>query len=86
LTADELRATAQRIVTARKHFNIVAGWTPAEDTLPARFLNQPLADDARAALSADRLAAQIEAYNAVRGWTADGWLPEEQTADVMDRA
>ena len=33
---------AQRIVTAKKLFNIREGWTPAEDTLPPRFLSQAL--------------------------------------------
>ena len=28
VTADELRATARRIVTAKKHFNILCGWQP----------------------------------------------------------
>ena len=31
--------TARRIVAAKKLFNIRAGWTPAEDTLPARFFD-----------------------------------------------
>ena len=48
VTADELRETAARIVTAKKRFNILAGWTPAEDTLPDRMLRQPLPEDARA--------------------------------------
>ena len=74
VTADELRATAARIVTAKKRFNIRAGWTPAEDTLPDRILNQPLPEDARAQLSPARLSALVEAYNLERGWTADGWL------------
>lgn len=79
-TADELRETARRIVTAKKQFNILAGWTPAEDTLPARFLNQALPDDPAASLSRERLAGLIAAYNAARGWTEDGWLSAEQTA------
>src|SRR5439155_9197243 len=37
VTADELRTAARRIVTAKKLFNIREGWTPEEDTLPARF-------------------------------------------------
>ena len=36
-TADELRETAKRIVAAKRRFNLLAGWTPAEDTLPERF-------------------------------------------------
>ena len=42
VTADELAVTAERIVTARKLFNIRAGWTPDEDTLPKRFLNESI--------------------------------------------
>lgn len=75
VTADELRATAARIVDAKKQFNIRAGWTPAEDTLPDRILNQPLPDDAKAQLSPERLAKLVEAYNLERGWTSEGWLP-----------
>ena len=74
-TASELRATAQRIVTLKKRFNILAGWTPAEDTLPDRMLQEHLPDDARAALSTERLAALVQAYNVARGWTPEGWLP-----------
>ncbi len=76
VTADELRKTARRIVTAKKEFNIRAGWTPAEDTLPERMLRQPLPDDTKAQLSPERLQAMIEAYNVARGWTPDGYLQE----------
>jgi len=71
--ADALRATAQRIVTAKKEFNIRAGWTPAEDTLPERILRTPLPDDTRAQLSPERLQALVEAYNIARGWSRDGY-------------
>lgn len=74
VSANELRDTAARIVTAKKRFNIRAGWTPAEDTLPDRILHQPLPEDARAQLSPERLAALVEAYNQCRGWTADGYI------------
>ncbi len=32
----ELRATARRIVLAKRAFNLREGWTPADDWLPAR--------------------------------------------------
>jgi aldehyde:ferredoxin oxidoreductase len=76
-TADELRATARRIVDAKKLFNIRAGWTPAEDTLPERFFTQPLADDATASLDRGQFRAAIAAYNTARGWTPEGWLNAE---------
>jgi aldehyde:ferredoxin oxidoreductase len=81
ITHDELRATAERIVAAKKYFNTRAGWTPAEDTLPERFLSQSLADDARASLSREQLAAAVTAYNLARGWTAEGWLPPAVAAE-----
>src|SRR5262249_46115218 len=42
VSADELRHTAKRIVTAKKLYNLREGWTPAEDTLPKRFLSEGL--------------------------------------------
>ncbi len=75
MTGDELRETAARIVTAKKRFNILAGWTPAEDTLPDRMLREVLPEDARAQLSQERLAGLVQAYNEARGWTPEGWLP-----------
>ncbi|HSQ03152.1 MAG TPA: aldehyde ferredoxin oxidoreductase family protein, partial [Burkholderiales bacterium] len=34
VTAGELRETARRIVAAKREVNLLAGWTPEEDTLP----------------------------------------------------
>lgn len=83
-TADELRETAQRIVTAKKWYNIRQGWTPAEDTLPKRFLSESLTDGASrgATLSEKRLRSLIRAYNLARGWSDDGWVPEEQLKEL----
>ncbi|QDU36502.1 putative oxidoreductase YdhV [Maioricimonas rarisocia] len=81
--ADELTRTSERIVTAKKWFNIRQGWTPAEDTLPRRFLTQPLADGPGigVTLSEETLRQQIRAYNLARGWTPDGWVPEQLLVD-----
>ena len=74
-TAAEIQNTAGNIVTAKKQFNIQAGWTPAEDTLPARFLTTALGDDRRAVLSRKRLESLVSAYNVERGWSPDGQIP-----------
>ena len=55
VTCQELRQTAQRIVTAKKRFNILAGWTPAEDTSAAAYVAGGIPEDARANLSPARL-------------------------------
>ncbi len=68
VNAEELRETARRIVAAKREFNTLAGWTPAEDTLPERFLNAPLPDDAAASLSRERLDELVSEYHRQRGW------------------
>src|SRR5262249_54283856 len=71
---DELRTTARRIVTAKKLFNMREGWTPAEDTLPARFLGQglPLGAGKDATLPRQRLEEMVRAYWRARGWGEEG--------------
>ncbi len=68
VSADELRDTARRIVSAKRQFNLLAGWTPAEDTLPERFLSAPLPDDPAANLSRERLEDLVSEYHRQRGW------------------
>lgn len=38
----ELRDVARRIVHERRQFNVRAGWTPLEDTLPTKMFQQPV--------------------------------------------
>jgi aldehyde:ferredoxin oxidoreductase len=68
VTADELHETARRIVTAKRQVNLLAGWTPEEDTLPARFLDAPLPNDPAAALTGERLQELVAEYHRQRGW------------------
>ena len=77
VTARELETVARRIVTAKKLYNIREGWTPAEDTLPRRFLSEglPSGVSAGAVLPRERLRAMIRAYYAARGWTLEGDVP-----------
>jgi aldehyde:ferredoxin oxidoreductase len=66
VTADELHDTARRIVAAKHRFNVLAGWTPAEDTLPERFLSTPLPNDPDAVLTRERLDALVAEYHRQR--------------------
>lgn len=66
VTADELRDTAARIIAAKREFNRLAGWTPDEDTLPDRFLDSPLPNDAAAHLTRERLEALVAEYQRQR--------------------
>jgi len=74
LTAGELRATAQRIVLAKRAYNLREGWTPDDDWLPERFLTTSLTvgSGRTASLSADTLRSMVSGYYAARGLDADG--------------
>ena len=85
VTAEELRTASQRIITAKKLFNMREGWTAAEDTLPRRFLSQGLESGAgtTAMLSPERLQAMIAAYYAARGWDSAGRIPAQVLAELQ---
>ena len=68
ITADELRKTARRIVSAKREFNVLAGWTPSEDTLPERFLDNALPSDPNAFLSRQSFENLVAEYHRQRGW------------------
>ena len=72
--AAELRATARRIVLAKRVFNLREGATAADDTLPRRLLETPLelGSGRTAALTEDRLRAMVGGYYTARGWDAEG--------------
>jgi aldehyde:ferredoxin oxidoreductase len=77
-TPGELTGIAERIVTARKRFNVRQGWRPELDTLPRRFLTKGLPDGAGqgATLTEARLGALVREYNRLRGWSPEGWPPQ----------
>ena len=81
-TAAELETTSVRIVTAKKLFNMRAGWQPDEDRLPARFLEEGLGDDDAIRLTPERLASLVTAYNQARGWTSDGFVEPQQLVQL----
>jgi aldehyde:ferredoxin oxidoreductase len=74
VTGDELRATARRIVLAKRVYNIREGWQPADDWLPDRLLSESLTlpSGRVATLTAERLRAMIDAYYKARGLDSGG--------------
>jgi aldehyde:ferredoxin oxidoreductase len=80
LDGAELHATARDIVAAKHAFNRREGWTPEEDTLPARLLDAPLAlpSGRTATLSRERLDGMVAAYHRARG--LDKFVQEREAA------
>jgi aldehyde:ferredoxin oxidoreductase len=70
----EMRATAARIVLAKRAYNLREGWTPAQDWLPRRMLETTLTlpSGRVASLTAERLRAMISGYYSARGLDAEG--------------
>src|SRR5215204_1934595 len=65
----ELHETARGIVAAKHAYNRRQGWTRAEDTLPSRLLDVPIAlpSGRVAALTRERLDAMVDEYHLARG-------------------
>ena len=87
LDGAEMRARSAAIVEAKKRFNVREGWTRDEDTLPARFLQEPLESPEISRLQGDgvslsrqELDRMIRGYYRARGWTDDGSVPPERAA------
>ena len=82
--SDELRRTAERIVLAKRLFNLREGWTRAEDWLPERFLNEPLelGSGRTATLTAATLEAMIDGYYDGRALDADG-MPTPEAVEEL---
>ena len=74
LDAAELRATAARIVLAKRAYNLREGWQPEDDWLPERFLTQTLTvgSGRTAELTPDRLRAMVAGYYTARGLDPQG--------------
>jgi aldehyde:ferredoxin oxidoreductase len=77
MTGAGLRRAGERINTLKKLYNLREGWTRADDTLPPRLLEEPLAGGAGAGtrLTREDLDRMIAGYYAARGWTEEGLVP-----------
>ena len=76
-TDDDLLLAGERIWNMERQFNLKAGLTAADDTLPPRILNEPLEAGAAKGWVA-KLDVMLPIYYQMRGWSADG-VPSDDT-------
>lgn len=76
---DDYLLCGERIWNAERMFNIGAGLTPADDTLPKRILEEPVPAGPSAGKTAP-LHAMLPLYYSKRGWTREGIPTEEKLA------
>jgi aldehyde:ferredoxin oxidoreductase len=77
---DYLRC-GERIWNLERLFNVGAGLTPSEDSLPKRMTMEPVPDGPAAGKKAD-LTAMLPIYYRKRGWGADGVPEPDKLAEL----
>jgi aldehyde:ferredoxin oxidoreductase len=76
-TVDRLREVGERTWNLERQFNLAAGLTAKDDTLPKRLLEVP-APSGTAKGRVNELGKMLPEYYKLRGWTADG-VPTKKT-------
>ena len=79
-TPETMLEAGERIWNLEREFNLAAGLTAADDTLPKRLLTEP-AQTGPAKGSVNRLHEMLPEYYEVRGWNEQG----EPTAETRQR-
>ena len=81
LSTDEVMEAGARIWSLERKFNLAAGISPAEDTLPPRFFDEELPDGAqKGAVSKTR--ELLPEYYEIRGWNSDGTISETRLKEL----
>ena len=78
---DKLNAMGERIWNLERQFNLAAGFTAKDDTLPPRLLNEP-AQTGPAKGLVNGLKTMLPEYYQVRGWTPEG-VPTKETLERL---
>lgn len=74
---DRLLALGERVWNMERQFNLAAGLSKADDTLPRRILEEPAPSGAAKGLTC-KLGEMLPKYYELRGWTPDG-APKPET-------
>jgi len=80
-TDETLLAAGERVYNLEKLFNIKAGLTKNDDTLPKRLLTEPIVEGPSKG-EKSRVAELIPQYYAARGWDANGVPTDERLAKL----
>ena len=78
---ERLYETGERIWNLERQFNIAAGLTSEDDSLPPRLLSEP-AKSGMAKGKVSDLGKMLPEYYELRGWTADG-VPTKETLERL---
>ena len=77
-SAERCMVVGERIWTMERDFNLAAGLTGKDDTLPKRLIKDIAANSGPAKGRVNDLDKMLPEYYEIRGWTADG-VPTDET-------
>ncbi|WP_448190809.1 aldehyde ferredoxin oxidoreductase family protein [Azospirillum sp. sgz301742] len=80
-SVERMVETGERIWTLERQFNLAAGFTAKDDTLPKRLLTEAAKTGPAKGL-VNGLPKMLPEYYALRGWTADG-VPSNETLERL---
>ena len=80
-TVDRLLETGERVWNLERQFNLAAGLTSKDDTLPERLLKDP-APSGTAKGRVNELDVMLPEYYSLRGWSKDG-VPTKETLERL---
>ena len=80
-TVEEILKAGERIHNLERLFNLRAGFTARDDTLPRRMLDEPPPSGPSAGM-VNRLAEMLPRYYAIRGWDAEGRPTRAKLAEL----
>jgi len=78
---EEIMRIGERIYTLERAFNAREGFGRADDTLPERFLKEPLREGGSAGVTV-HLDQMLSEYYSIRGWDEDG-VPTRERLDQL---
>jgi aldehyde:ferredoxin oxidoreductase len=81
MTPEDVMTVGERIWNLERKFNIEAGISPEEDTLPPRFFNEPLPDGPQKG-SLAKVKELLPEYYQLRGWDEKGYIPESKLKEL----
>jgi aldehyde:ferredoxin oxidoreductase len=84
LSGEEVRRTGERIVNLERLFIAREGITRKDDTLPRRFLEEPMPEGSGSSTGAVlELEPMLDEYYRARGWDVETGLPTQEKLDDL---
>ncbi|NLF01021.1 MAG: aldehyde ferredoxin oxidoreductase family protein [Anaerolineales bacterium] len=77
---EDIDLIGERTHTIKKAFNIREGWKREDDTLPYRWMHDPMKEGPSAGhvVTAEELEYMKDLYYQAKGWTNEGLIPKEK--------